>query len=195
MDRTALRHAWERLQQAENACTALQGAQTLGEIERAWSAFLSAASAIYSKLEKGAKGTGSCEGWFGRIKHERRTDPLLSYIHHARNADEHGIVDITERVPGVFAISGDVHIHHLAVGPNGIAGRASSINPARPARIHTKPAQVKLAAVFDDRFNDAFDVPTEHLGKPLRAQSPQEVAALGLEYLKQLVKAASEYAN
>ena len=44
-----------------------------------------------SKLEQGSK-SGSSQPWYGGIIHERRTDPLLQYIHQARDASEHGDV-------------------------------------------------------------------------------------------------------
>jgi hypothetical protein len=49
------------------------------------------------------------DGGYGRAKHERRNDPLLSYIHHARNADEHGIKDITRVAKG----EGKIRFHEI----------------------------------------------------------------------------------
>jgi hypothetical protein len=66
-------------------------------IETLWENFLIAANGIYSKLERGAKTNGKSKAWYGRKKHERKNDPLLSYLHHARNAAEHGIQRITSR--------------------------------------------------------------------------------------------------
>jgi hypothetical protein len=66
-------------------------AQGISEVRRAWSRFLMHANRVFSKLEQGSK-VGSSQPWYGRIINERRTDPLLRYVHQARDADEHGNV-------------------------------------------------------------------------------------------------------
>jgi hypothetical protein len=63
-------------------------------------------STIYSKLEQGAKGCGPSDAWFGRKKYDRKTDPLLRYIHHARNADEHGLEAVTSHDPASLSVGG-----------------------------------------------------------------------------------------
>jgi hypothetical protein len=65
MDSDALRHAKSRLAKAETAVADLQKAASFDEIESVWTDFLSAASAIFSKLEVGAKANGKSGAWFG----------------------------------------------------------------------------------------------------------------------------------
>jgi hypothetical protein len=91
MDPKALAAAKVRLERAKNAVTALDTAITLADMHSAWSAFLLAAGGIYSKLQRGAKGDSKSVAWFGGITHVRKTDPLLSYIHQARNSEEHSV--------------------------------------------------------------------------------------------------------
>lgn len=97
MNPAAFELAYERLRKAEKAFEALRAADNFQSAEDAWSDFLLAGAAIYSKLEQGSKITGSSKGWYGKKKNERRKDPLLRYIHFARNTDEHGIERIVER--------------------------------------------------------------------------------------------------
>lgn len=93
MEPKALAAAKVRLERARDAVARLDAATTLADMHSAWSAFLLAAAAVYSKLERGANGKGKCEAWLGKVRHLRKTDPLLSYIHQARNSDEHSIDD------------------------------------------------------------------------------------------------------
>jgi hypothetical protein len=104
MDRVALRQAKSRLAKAEAAVTRLNTAKTFDETETSWSDFLTAAATIYTKLEQGSKTDKKSLSWFSRIKGLRRSDPLLRYVHQARNSDEHGIVDITLRKATRFDI-------------------------------------------------------------------------------------------
>jgi hypothetical protein len=96
-DSDAIRHSLARLAKAREALQRLAAATTPDEAEVSWSDLLLAGNAIFSKLEQGSKVTGTAVGWFGRVKKTRKDDPLLSYMHHARNAEEHGIEDVTKR--------------------------------------------------------------------------------------------------
>lgn len=196
MDRHGVRQAWERLHKAQKAYSAITDAENFGQVESAWTDFLLAASAVYSKLERGAKGTSSAP-WFGKKKHERRTDPLLSYIHHARNADEHGIKAVTKRNEGGWTIKGGGFFKVEGVIRTG--KREIKVTPVRgPApTVEVVQPYVELVSVTDERFGDTFDVPKAHLGAPLtlKDQSPQKIAALALAYLEQLVAEASRLAR
>ena len=199
MDKTALRHAWEALHHASAAHSAIVHAKSFGEVEREWGRFLNAANRIFSKLEKGSKDHGQAEPWFGRAIHDRRTDQLLRYVHHARNADEHGIKDITTRNASSITVSGGgfsaEYIKGEADGSISFEG-VKSLNPDNPAVFEYDAPTVKLVTVFDDRFKgDSFDPPSEHLGQPLESGSIFEVTALTLKYLDGLVRDGSKFAK
>lgn len=74
MDKTAVSASRDNLKRAEAALHEIEAAQTLPEVEIAWSDFLVAANRVFSKLEQGAKTNGRSSAWYGRKKHERRTD-------------------------------------------------------------------------------------------------------------------------
>ena len=97
MDPNAVEQAQVRLRKAEKALEALKEADGYEAAEDAWTDFLLAASTIYTKLEQGSKSNNRSSGWFSRKKKERKDDPLLKYLHRARNSDEHGIERIDER--------------------------------------------------------------------------------------------------
>jgi len=58
------------------------------------------AGRVFTKLEQGSKGSARTREWWSKKVHQRRTDPLLCYIWHARNADEHTIAAVTEQHAG-----------------------------------------------------------------------------------------------
>jgi hypothetical protein len=105
MDAQAVERAKGRVRRAEKALQALKEATNYDEAEEAWSNFLLAASTIYSKLEQGSKSKGKSAGWFGRKKKERKDDPLLRFLHHARNSDEHGIERVAQRGGNQFDLT------------------------------------------------------------------------------------------
>jgi hypothetical protein len=87
----AIRKARARLQRAQEAydCLILPGTEETFEAN--WTDFLIASHTVYTSLEQGAKDNATSRQWFGSKKRERREDPLLQYVHQARNADEHGL--------------------------------------------------------------------------------------------------------
>lgn len=64
------------------------GDSAVRTISDAWDDMLVYGNRVFSKLEQGAK-TGDSKGWFDGIKNARRTDEVMRYLQHARNADEH----------------------------------------------------------------------------------------------------------
>ena len=151
--------------------------------ESAWTYFLTAASGVYSKLEQGAKTNGKSQAWYGRVKHERRKDQLLSYLHHARNTEEHSLESSADQVgitmtPAnpLVRIEGDTIYLPQNMKPGPIA--------------NFKAPYLRLLDVKDNLHGDVFKVPENHLGQKIVDNSPLGVAKLGLGYLETLVMAA-----
>jgi hypothetical protein len=166
MDVLAVEQAKARLAKAERALIAFRSATKIEDAEEAWSDFLIAASTIYSKLEQGSKASPSSQGWFGRKKKERKDDPLLRYLHFARNSDEHGIERVVTTSKDNFAIG----------------GRKLGFNERVPVTVQLadpvtrQPIGEKRDAVLagptlkpvranDRRFGDFCDPPTTHMGQ------------------------------
>jgi hypothetical protein len=202
MNPVALEHAKERLERAKQAGEMLSNATSFADTRRAWSDFLLAASAIYSKLEQGAKSNPKSLFWFGTKKKERRDDELLSYIHHARNTDEHGLAQLTKESQW-----GEVTF------PNPIGGAPVSLvytgdDPDDPPDNfkmtnvttgevyeplnHKKTEYLAVVAVTDERYGDTFKPPKLHLGEPIEVDEPLGIAILATEYLKSLIADAEK---
>jgi hypothetical protein len=149
-----------------------------------------AASGIYSKLEQGAKTSGVSAAWFGRVKHTRKRDQLLSYLHHARNTEEHGLADsLSLKAPKLEQVPIDAKVdptkgEHKAVlfGQNQKAAAAF--------KLKVQPG-LQLIPVSDERYGDTFPIPGRHLGKPIPSGSVADFCELALKYLDELVAEAA----
>lgn len=192
MKTVALSQAEARLKKARIALAKLDPSAEYATFADAWSDFLLASNGVYSKLEEGAKGCGRSEGWFGRKKHGRKNDALLSYIHHARNEDEHGLEQSTWRrgTAEVFApLSGYIKNLIITMNPDGSVEMEGDDESVAAVRVS---ARARLKAVIDQRYKDRFEPPAEHLGKPLGDIFPEDVARLFLTYLEGLIAEAGK---
>lgn len=192
MDAQAVEQARGRLRRADKALYALKTATGYEEAEEAWSDFLLAASTIYSKLEQGSKSRGSSAGWYGRKKNERKVDPLLRFLHHARNSDEHGIERVAERGGNLRDLGGkplmfnEYREHVITDVRDGTTGEIKLQNIK--AILHG-PSLVMI------RVHDRgiyYDPPTTCMGKTIEVEDNSliGIAGLGLEYLTKLVTEA-----
>jgi hypothetical protein len=193
MERKAIEAAVIALNKAKAALAAMEQASNFAELEPAWSDFLISAHRIYSKLEQGAKISGTSSGWFGRKKHERKTEVLLRYIHHARNVDEHGLADITKKTPGGIG---------LGVGP-GIWRYDGTIAPGKTLTVTAVGGQVpgvsKFVEVIPPKIimvqvvdsGQKYDPPTADDGSSM---NPTEAAKLALGRLERIVDEAKTLA-
>lgn len=97
MDPIILERAQVELDRAHQSIIELGATKHVGEIARHWAAFLVNFGRAYTRLEAAA-GKGSA--WWAKIAQERKTEPLLCYLQHARNVDEHGFELVAEPQPG-----------------------------------------------------------------------------------------------
>jgi hypothetical protein len=193
MEPQAVAQAFVRLQKAEKTLQALEVATNYDDAESAWIDFLIAASAVYSKLEQGAKSKGSSQGWFGRKKKERKDDPLLRYLHHARNSEEHGIERVVARggnprdLPSGRPLKfGERVLKKLEFRNQGSDAKWGPIDG------YLYGPTLTLVRVHDSRFGDYCDPPTEHLGQKIGLDDNHihGVGMLGFKYLTALVAEA-----
>lgn len=160
------------------------------EVERHWSAFLVSIGRIYTKLEQGSKISGTSKAWWGRKVHERKIDPLLKYLWHARNADEHTIRAVTEQYPGkvtkVEPTEKEIDEFHQKMKdqPHPYVGLGM---------IEVVFPHVKLVHVIDCGVK--FDIPHEHLGSAISAPDPKNVGLLALAYMEKMLLEAEALAN
>lgn len=180
----AISQASERLHRASQAVEAMKEDNPPATLESLWLDFLIAANGVYLKLEKGAKENSKSRYWFGTMKHERRTDTLLRYLHQARNAGEHGLISPTRRTSSHVSLppSGEAVFTAVADGQwvaQAIRGELGFANDV-----------IRLLRVYDDRSGKWFEPPTAHLGQELTDKTPPGVAAVALAYLGRMIEVA-----
>jgi hypothetical protein len=188
MDKKAIDASIASLMKAAAAVVVMEAAKTFAELESAWSDFLINAHRVYTKLEQGAKTNGKSKDWFGRKKHERKTDPLMRYMHHARNVDEHGLAEITERAPSSLALGVGPGSWQFdgTIGPGGLmtVTALGGQVPGVSKFMEYTPAKVRMVKVKDRGV--AYDPP---LGQNSADLHPLDAAKLS-SYLQKMVEEA-----
>lgn len=186
----AVEQAKVRLRRAGEAVQRLKVADSYEAEEDAWTDFLLACSAIYSKLEQGAKVRGKSSGWFGQKKKERKDDPLLRYLHFARNSDEHGIERIVERQLGSSVLRRPLK-YKERVPMKVVPIDQKTMLPTGDWHDAFAPgAHLLLVRVHDHRFGDSCDPPTAHMGVTIDHRYPHTLAEAAMPYFDALVRDA-----
>lgn len=192
MNPEALERARDRLLRAERALNELRAATCFREAEEAWVDFLLAANAVFSKLERGALSSGKSKAWFGRVKNQRKTDPLLRYLHFARNSEEHGIERVTQRAGNATGFGNErlrfgerVAINVFEVDPVTHEQTGEAVPGFLPG------PHVALVRASDSRYQDYCDPPQSHLGTQIIGQFPDIAAELAVTFLKNLLADAA----
>jgi hypothetical protein len=201
----AIERADQHLEIARKAVSELDINKGFEHYQENWSLFLTQVGRFYSKLEQGSKGANQSENWFALKKHERKTDPLLSYLHQARNADEHGLDHVTMRMSHSSSYEfstakGEEYQWKIRCRENDdgtveysdpIITKDGKIVPTK--LVATSKPSVALREVRNTRYGDEFWPPTSHLGVELpKHVSPEAVAALCVRYIKQMLSEARE---
>jgi hypothetical protein len=191
MKRVGVEKARSRLEAAREALGRIRTSSSFSEFEQAWVALITALNTIHSTLEQSAKASPASDQWYGRKKHERKTDPLLQYLHQARNADEHGIEPIAEHVPGGMFIGAPgeaVHIDYM--GPDGKGGREVRLKPVdgKLPTVGVIAPHPRLVPVRNRGVT--YAPPHEHLGSKLSEASPSVVATNAVAYHEALLSEA-----
>jgi hypothetical protein len=181
----AFERAKKRLLMAANDFEALSQSKDFDEFEPRWCHFLISANAVDMILESHAKGPRE-QPFYGKRVKLRRTDPLLRYMHYARNSAEHGIEPVVQHQAGRVAIGrgGEpVHIKSLEFNRGKMVAEFVPINGVMPT-VEVVAAHPKLVPVFDMRSKTRADPPTTHLGEPLNDTTPIAVGLAWLSYLQ-----------
>lgn len=192
----AIKHAKLRVQKVKTALAQMEAAQNFDTFEAAWTDFLQAANTVYTKLEEGSHSDGKSKAWYGRMKHERRKDELLNYLHHARNSDEHTIAAVTARESGAILIPDNTSAV-IRTDEHGNMDISYSMLPGyEPKPPEFRRPHVRLLRV-QSLQKDWFEPPTSHKGAKLTSRPDDrvlDVARKGLTYLEWLVAEGEKYA-
>lgn len=127
---------------------------------------------------------------------------MLSYLHHARDCDEHSLELITFRAGSGFTqrfeaekgdvVTATVYARRSEDGSIEFANPTVTTSKGTFSEAEVINPNIKLKRVTDTRFHDSFDPPKEHLGQPVNGDDPLAVAQLAITYLEQMLKEASQ---
>jgi hypothetical protein len=192
MQANAITEAKIRLGRARQALAEIETAGfDFPKLETGWWQFLLAANAIYVKLYAGKKGHPRSDAWFGQKMHERKNDELLSYIHYARNSEEHGLDSSTTTGFTLEPTDKRVKVIEHPDGRTEIC--VPEDFPVGKALGKFTPPKVTLVRVYDGRSRRYFNPPTIHIGSPIDGKSPAVVARLAVDHLTALIAEAETY--
>jgi hypothetical protein len=173
--------ARKELRLASESLAALRVATDHQKLDECWIKVLHNVERCWNKVRAAMKHNTKWNGWIerGRIEGMRTRDPLLAYLHQARDAEEHGLADITVKKPGGLGINpanpGPLYIESLVIRN----GRIELTSP-QPLRITVTPATIALSPVVNR--NVTYAVPTMHEGSPLAGTDPITVATAGIAF-------------
>jgi hypothetical protein len=189
MHKSPLSRAKSELRAARTALGRMRAARTFDELEDGWRDFLGALEKAWLKAERECQAVrAQFEPWQQQFRTERKADPLLRYLSHARNADTHTIQDTVNQSPPSVglgpAYGNSWYINRLEIRN----GQITHYSGDKPMKITFIPGRLELLAVVDRGVN--YDPPTSHREKPLSKTDPASVAAVGLAYYEVFVAEA-----
>jgi hypothetical protein len=187
MDKKAVEAARIEYQRAFQNAETIRTSNDFDTIQSAWSSFLVSSGRIYTKLEQGSKTANKSKTWWGEKLHFRRTDSLLCYLWHARNADEHTLQRIAElketNVQNVEPTQGDIDALNRAL--------ANEKRPSVPlALLEVTWAHINMLNVIDR--NVIYCAPDRHCGIKIDDTSPANIVNLALTYFDSMIEEAAQ---
>jgi hypothetical protein len=148
-------------------------------IVEAWTSWVVDVNRVWSRLA-GAMTGGKYVGIHGRLKKERKDDPLLQYVHQSRHSVEHRgeplakvMFECTPIGPPIeasgisFTVTDNLGVQHVHSGPM--------------QQMRAGPTRAELAPVTNE--GRVYPPPTEHLGKNIANPTPLSCATLVMDYL------------
>ena len=180
--------ARKELVEARAALERIRVAASFAAYEAAWQDCLTRIERSWNKT-KGAFADGRYRPWRGTHEHARRNDQLLSYLSHARDAEEHTVADTLAQEPGSIGLNpafGDV----LIIESLTIRGGVMSVKSPHPIAITIQPGRIKLLPATSRGVTSP--PPSEHLGVPLERADPDYVLERGIDYYDRLLADAEK---
>ncbi len=189
-EKEPLHSAKRELVVAEKAIERMTNATSIDELEDEWKIYLSAIEKCWVKVERSCQHVrNTFQPWQGIFSNERKKDPLLRYIKHARNADQHGLQEIMEKKDPLSSMSIEggesiAHIEKLVIEKGALVEYRGN----KPLIIENLPNRIELIPVKDS--GNWYNPPKTHKQMRLPWPAPINVAVLGLEYYRDYVRQA-----
>ena len=182
-----LHHAKRELRAAEKAIERMTKSSSIEDLEDEWKIFLNSIEKCWVKTERSCQNVrNKFQPWQGKFTKERKKDPLLRYIKHARNSDQHTIQEGMEKKDASRSMyveggPGITHIERLEIKN----GKLVEYKGNKPLTIENLPNRVELLRVKDG--SKIYNPPKSHKSIKLLWPAPVDVAVLGLEYYRDFI--------
>lgn len=173
MKAAAILDAKDRLEWAREAIPEMT--TNAKRFTKAWFEYLDYVDTIYDRLKNGAMGIPKSWSWYKQTYKDALNDELLCYLHHARNAERHGL----EPSRGLGAPKLSRVDNSIKTPPAGQV--LLRVNPQ--ITFAMTPPPIRLVPVTD-RQGKIYGIPKRHLGKKLPSMSIPDLATLALKYFE-----------
>ncbi|WP_146142894.1 hypothetical protein [Halomonas sp. ND22Bw] len=178
----------QELDRAKKQIQAMESAESLDDFEHHWALFLHFIERVWNKSEAHFKQSPAWAGWRGKYVNMRSRDALITYLRHARNADQHSVEEITDRLPGGTTISnnsgGPITITKLDV----TGGGPATYEADGHLDIAFTPGKVKLIPVTN--YGTTYEPPTTHQNQAIDPSDVVGVARTGAAFYEDMLNAA-----
>ena len=179
--------AKDRLALTEDALKELKCSTDYSSFKKSWTNFLLHSHGVFTQLEQACKISPQATQWYASKRNLRKHDPLMQYLHHARNSNEHSIEETTDYDAGGLGIGvqkeGFAQELMLNTQPDGSL-RIDSTD-GKPVLVEVIEPHYRLRAVTDRGVK--YAVPKSHLGSVLDSTEPLYIAELGYSFIKALI--------
>lgn len=183
-----LRAALSEMERAHAAIAAMKAAESIDAFDDAWKDCIGRLARMWFKTEASLKGDPRFfnSARVKEVKAARAKDPLIQYLFQARHADEHGTEEVTERVKGNIRIYSPTPGHPLYLRSLSMDGNELRIDAPFGYKATFQPSGVYPRPVKN--HGRVYEVPTEHLGKPLpQPATLLDFASLGVAFYDRII--------
>lgn len=182
----------DQLKKAASKIEKMEASTFIDEYEGHWIDFLHELERSWNKLISQLKASPKYQGWTrrGQVERLRKQDPILSYLVNARGAEEHSVADISRRSPGGIGIN-PAEGNSLTLRNLKIDGGNISFEHEQPVRVDFIPGKMELLEV--ENRGRKYDVPSSHLGSPLKSNDPVVIARLAIQFYESYFEEAENF--
>lgn len=189
--------AKSRLRSAARSLSSLESSTDIDAFREHWYPFLAAWKGVLNIVEQGVKGNAPAVVWFNAKKQQRKDDGLLTYLFHARNDEEHGLVPTVDHTGTQMLVAipdVDVADRRIDFRTNRQTGMTELYrSDGGPMTVIQEHLDGPTLRVVKDRGVE-YSPPIAHLGEIIDIR-PLPIAIAGLRWMEKLVEEAEEHLN
>lgn len=182
----------------ERAIDRMATTTTYSELYEAWEDYLIRIERAWERAHRAVKKKNGFQQWFKPYAKLRDDDPLLNYLRHARSAETHAISKtldkpiqllVRDKLGRPFGVNnvqyklndGVLDIHIDTPESDLLLDYGVSVIPTDPHLVRFKNRGVW------------YELPSTHLGNPIRIFHPVVIARMGLAFYRGFIEEAMNY--